>query len=231
MSLSSRGWCAAAAVLATCLVLLSAAAAQAAGPHEPDDGPEAAGPLGPAAQAAVETAADEDWYAFFVPEGDQDVALELTPLRAGDALCLRLAVEDDDGLVAEVASVRAAAGAAGSGALAYVVPGPARVLAAVDGCTDALAAPAPYRLSLAGDWPAADPRPAAGLPLDGAPDAAARAGAARCHAAATALRAAARRQRAARRAVRRHPGRAARRRAAAARRARDVAVRRVVRRC
>jgi hypothetical protein len=224
------------AALATTIVLLLAAGAAAADPYEPNDAPEtAAGPLGAAGglhavAAAVETAADEDWFALFVPEGEQDVALELAPERAGDALCLRLHVEED-GLATELASVQAAGGVPGSGALAYTVTGPARVLAAVDGCAGAAPAPAPYRLTLQGDWPAADPRPGDVLPAAGDAPAAGGDRAARCHAAAVSLRAAARRQRAARRALRRHPGGQSRRRMAAARRARAGAIRRVVRRC
>ena len=223
------------AALATTIVLLLATGAAAAGPYEPNDAPEtAAGPLGAAGglhavAAAVETAADEDWFALFVPEGEQDVALELAPERAGDALCLRLHVEED-GLATELASVQAAGGVPGSGALAYTVTGPARVLVAVDGCTGAAPAPAPYRLTLQGDWPA-DPRPGDVLPAGGDAPAAGGDRAARCHAAAVSLRAAARRQRAARRALRRHPAARARRRMAAARRARARAIRQVVRRC
>ena len=227
----------AAAALAATALLLLAGSARAADPYEPNDAPEAAaGPIGTAGglhavEAAVETAEDEDWFALYVPEGAQEVALALEPLRAGDALCLRLHV-DEDGLVTELASVEATGGLPASGALAYAVSGPARVLVSVDGCTADAAPPLPYRLTLPGDWPADDPRPADALPLAGdEPVAAGPGSAARCHAAAAELRAAAHRQRAARRAVRRHPGHVSRRRMVAARRARARAIRHVVRRC
>jgi len=228
------------AAAAVSLLLLFAGSAQAAGPYEPNDAPDSAfGPIGTAGglhviEAAGETAEDEDWYALFVPEGEQDVVVTLEQLEPGDAVCMRLHA-DLDGTLSELASVRADVADPQAGVLSYTVSGPARAFVSVDGCSGFLASPAPYRLTLQGDWPATDPGPADGSadPAD-PPAPLVMAGAdapTRCHAATAALRAARYRYRVALNAHRSHRSRASRRRLAAARRVNVRAVRKVVRIC
>jgi hypothetical protein len=223
----------AAAVL---VALLLAGSAQAAAPYEPNDTPESAhGPIGTPGgphviEAAGETTLDEDWFSFFVPEGPHDVAVTLDRLAPEASICASLSVECDDGL-SELASGRADALDPLGGRLSDTVTGPALAYVSVDGCGGFAAVPAPYRLTLEGDWPAQDPRDSADAGDPAGADRPSERAAARCHAAAAHLRAANLRVRAARRADRRHRTRAHEHRLAAARRARARAIAKVVRLC
>jgi hypothetical protein len=226
-----RGVAAAAAVL---VALLLTGTAQAAGPYEPNDAPESAfGPIGTAGglhviDAVGETAEDEDWFSFFVPDGPHDVVVGVEPLTPDASLCVRLHVESEQG-VEELESIVVDGEDPGAGELADTVSGPARAFVSVDGCSGFEAPPVSYRITLEGDWPAQDPRPADDPAGSGSP-----AGAGvrtRCHAAALALRAASGRYRSARHAYRKHHTRANHRRLAAARKARTRSIRKVVRVC